>query len=140
MELVSVTEAANLLGVSEETVKRRLRRGELRGERRRRPQGYVWLVDLLDESFSTTTHDHSTTTQGDRGDHDTDHNTSGDEGHYLLQEMVEMLQTQVKAQQEQLESKDRQISELHVLLQQAQERVNRMLPPPRRRRWWWPFS
>ena len=41
--------------------------------------------------------------------------------------------------QAQLEAKDAQIRELHILLQQAQEQANRLLPPPPQRRWWWPF-
>jgi hypothetical protein len=39
-------EAARELGVSVDTVRRRLKRGELRGERRSIPQGFVWWVCL----------------------------------------------------------------------------------------------
>jgi excisionase family DNA binding protein len=47
---VSVTEAARLLGVTEKTVRQRLRTGELRGERTERPQGHVWRV-VLDQTI-----------------------------------------------------------------------------------------
>jgi excisionase family DNA binding protein len=43
-QTVSVSEAARLLGVTEKTVRQRLRTGELRGERVKRPQGHVWRV------------------------------------------------------------------------------------------------
>ena len=43
-QTVSVSEAARVLGVTEKTVRQRLRTGELRGERIKRPQGQVWRV------------------------------------------------------------------------------------------------
>ena len=49
MVTVSITEAAERLGVSEKTVRRRLSGGALRGERVSRPQGYTWAVHLDDD-------------------------------------------------------------------------------------------
>ncbi len=49
MVTVSITEAAQRLGVSEKTVRRRLSAGTLRGERVGRPQGYTWAVHLDDD-------------------------------------------------------------------------------------------
>ena len=46
MVTVSITEAAQRLGVSEKTIRRRLGGGTLRGERVGRPQGYTWAVHL----------------------------------------------------------------------------------------------
>src|SRR4051812_26568935 len=43
---ITVEQAAARLGVSANTVKRRIRAGILRGEQARRPQGTVWLVYL----------------------------------------------------------------------------------------------
>ena len=52
----------------------------------------------------------------------------------VYQEMIGTLKSQ-------LVEKDRQINELHVLLQMAQEQAGRTLAAPRRgRRWWWPFG
>jgi len=45
-ERVSIKEAAERLGVSADTVRRRLKRGELAGEREKTPQGFVWRVEL----------------------------------------------------------------------------------------------
>ena len=54
-----------------------------------------------------------------------------------LEKMVELLETQMASQQkqgeQQLESKDKQIGELHVLLQQTQA----ALPAPKENRPWW---
>jgi len=43
---VPLTEAAQWLGVSVDTVRRRIRTGELVAQREQRPQGYRWLVKL----------------------------------------------------------------------------------------------
>ena len=60
----------------------------------------------------------------------------------VLRELVETLQAQVQAQQkqletegQQLEAKDRQIGELHILMQQAQA----ALPAAREDHPWWKF-
>ena len=53
MELVALPEAAQRLGVSVDTVKRKLRRGELRGQRVPRPQGYTWLIELPDSQMDS---------------------------------------------------------------------------------------
>jgi chromosome segregation ATPase len=50
-----------------------------------------------------------------------------------LREMVSMLHAQVEADREELTSKNKQIEQLHVLLQQAQA----ALPAPRDNRSWW---
>jgi excisionase family DNA binding protein len=112
---VSVNEAARLLGVSRDTITRRIRAGDLEAHQEPRPQGHVWRVVIPDEAIS--------------------------EGHYsdvmgelqTLRKMVSMLQTQVEADREELVSKNKQIEQLHVLLQQAQA----ALPAPRDNRRWW---
>jgi hypothetical protein len=46
IERVSIKEAAERLGVSQDTIRRRLKSGELAGEREKTPQGFVWCVEL----------------------------------------------------------------------------------------------
>jgi hypothetical protein len=41
---------------------------------------------------------------------------------------------------EQLGEKDKQIEQLHVLLQRSQEQFQKVLPAPQGRRWWWPWG
>lgn len=128
MELVTKREAARCLGVSIDTIERRLKRGELRGHKEHRPHGLTWLVELPEDTVTPGTN-------GAVPPADASGNPpAGAPGGSLdLGELVGVLQ-------EQLSAKDNQIRELHVLLQQAQEQVNRMLPAPQTRRWWWPFS
>jgi transposase len=123
MELVTVPEAARRLGVTEDTVKRRLRKGELQGERKARPQGYTWMVGLPDEESETE--NTATGTVSPPDDDTVNHRVNNGETR-RLEEMVSMLQHQ-------LEVREREVQELHVLLQQAQA----ALSAPRDSRPWW---
>ena len=46
MDLVTMGEAAQRLGVSVDTIRRRLRRGELEGQHQPTPQGFIWLIEM----------------------------------------------------------------------------------------------
>lgn len=48
-EHVTIKEAAERLGVSQDTIRRRLKTGELAGEREKTRQGFVWRVALPPE-------------------------------------------------------------------------------------------
>lgn len=111
MSDVSINEAAQRLGVSTETIRRRLHKGSLKGEQVTTPQGFVWTVDLPDEESQQEEH------REDCGD---------------LRELVATLRGQVEAQAVELAAKNEQIRELHVLLQQSQP----VLPAGRP---WWRF-
>ena len=106
--------AAHRLGIAESTVRRRLRNGELTGEQITTPQGFTWLVELPQETEIEPVNQ-----------------PAGDPG--LLRELVESLRSHANGLEGQLNTKDRQIDQLHVLLQQAQA----ALPPPRVVRPWW---
>jgi hypothetical protein len=151
---VSMAEAAQLLGLSIDTVRRRLHRGELQGRQEPTAQGFRWWVkvpDKVDPGYKC-----GAATPSQNGSHsgatleDASGATSNESGTTLagpgelqaLREVIEVLQAQVKAQQERLavkdqhlEAKDRQIEQLHVLLQQAQV----ALPGSREHRPWWRF-
>ncbi len=45
-ERVPIREAAARLGVSPDTIRRRLKSGELAGHREQTPQGFTWLVEV----------------------------------------------------------------------------------------------
>lgn len=49
-EFVTIKAAAERLGVSPDTVRRRLRSGDLQGEKRGEPQGATWYVELPDDA------------------------------------------------------------------------------------------
>jgi DNA-binding transcriptional MocR family regulator len=135
--MLTMVEAAHRLGVSVDTVKRRIQKGELKGHQQPRPQGFVWLVEMPEES-----------NQPGSNPTDTPVDTTVSTGELRrLEEMVQFLKDELAARDAQLESwkqeaeahrdqlqaKDRQIEQLHVLLQQAQT----ALPSPRDNRSWW---
>jgi hypothetical protein len=134
MESVTMAEAAKRLGVSVDTIRRKLRRGELQGCQQPRPQGFIWVVELPEESdnhdvtFAETVADTSASYPGSKGEI-----CRLEETVAVLQAQVVAQQQQMEAQQEELTAKNKQIEQLHVLLQQAQA----ALPAPRENRSWW---
>ena len=91
MPRVGISEAAHRLGVSQDTVRRRLKTGELAGEKGRSAGGFRWIVDL-DGQVVGRKHD-------------------GQDYH-----LVELLKGQVQDLRVQLEVRAREVSELHQLL------------------------
>ncbi len=130
MALLTIKGAAQRLGVSELTIRRRLRAGSLTGHQESRPQGFVWTVEVPDDMEEL---------EEEPSEQETSDGVPG-VLHELVATLQDQLNSQAKAHQAQLAAKDEQIKELHILLQQSQEQTSRMLPPPRQHRWWWPFS
>jgi len=139
MAMVTIAEASQRMGVSVHTLKRRLKRGELQGEQRPTPQGYVWTVAIPDgippSNGATPSSTPAAIPDGVPA--------SGEDGG-TLREMVEILQSQITGLQDQLRtmnqalsSRDNQITELVTVVRQTQA----MLPPPaaepERRRGFW---
>jgi excisionase family DNA binding protein len=128
MALVTLVEAAHQLGVSVDTVRRRLQKGELRGHQQPRSQGHIWLVEL--DEYEEINHN-SRLADAEQGDQACLAACQADINR--LEEMVTMLQNYIQAQSRELEAKNQQIQELHVLLQTTQA----VLPAPRGSRPWW---
>ena len=123
MALVSIKEAAQRLGVVEATVRRHIRNGELVAHQVPRPQGFVWMVELPED-------------EGGKPDNNGISEELMDSLMDIIRrqdETIAQLQEQLQSKDGQLGSKDRQIEQLHVLLQQAQA----TLPAPRDNRSWW---
>ena len=115
---VSIGDAASRLGVSADTIRRRIGKGTLNAEQEPTAQGFRWRVELPEANGHET-----------NGHHD-------DALESLvvtaLESLVVTLQAQVQAQAEELEARRREIQELHVLLQTAQN----ALAAPKSRPWW----
>jgi excisionase family DNA binding protein len=103
---VTITEAAQLLGLSEKTVRRRVLSGRLPGTQMPTHNGYTWLIDIPDKVVEPDS-------------------SSGE---------LEALRERVKAQDIELEARRREVQELHVLLQQAQAALS--APVGTHRSWW----
>jgi predicted DNA-binding transcriptional regulator YafY len=111
---VSIAEAAERLRLSEQTVRRRVRSGELPGVQLNTPQGFIWMVELSD-------------------DLSTDNPDSGEIK--ALRELIDTLRAQIETLSAELEGRRREAQEFLFLLQQAQA----ALPAPRDNRSWWRF-
>jgi hypothetical protein len=98
---VSIREAAEILRVSEQTIRRRIHTGELPATQMSSPQGFIWMIELSEDP---------PTVEVDR-----------------TAALIESLESRIAAQDTDIAAKNQQISELHVLLQQAQA----ALPAPR---------
>jgi len=107
MEQVGIVEAARRLGISQDTVRRRLKIEELKGTKVTSPGGFRWVVDLDGQGSSSQTDDQQV-----------DH------------ELVDLLKAQVQDLRDQLETRAREVSELHQLL------AVRALNPSKS---WWRF-
>jgi hypothetical protein len=147
--LVSLREAARILGITLAAARKRLQRGQLAGERRQ-GQWYVRLTDTLHAVDSNW--DQPETTQRDRGPvlgQDGQQSTSAE----LIQELraeVTALRANEGRLWDQITAREREVSELHVLLQRALEQRPALALPsaegheaspteqgsPERRRWW----
>jgi len=110
MTELTVAEASRILGLSTATIKRRLASGELTGRKETRPQGTRWLVEV-----------------------DTDRPQITDSSLKGSSTGTAELTTLVTVLREELAARRREISELHVLLQNAQA----ALPAPHKP--WWQF-
>jgi excisionase family DNA binding protein len=128
MQQVSIDEAARLLGVSQDTIRRRIRNGELKAHQETRPQGYVWRVILPDEELEPEGQNHVGDTCLSSELVEALRNTIQRQDDAIAQ-----LRTQLEAKDRQLETRAREVQELHVLLQHAQA----ALPAPRDNRSWW---
>jgi len=97
MPRVGIAEAARMLGLSQDTVRKRVRSGELAGEQERAPGGFRWMVDLDVELDPPP--------------------VGGDpRGNGRSDALVDVLMAQVQDLREQLDARTREISELHQLM------------------------
>jgi hypothetical protein len=126
MARLSIPEAVHTLGLSQDTIRKRLRSGDLQGQKVKGAGGFRWEVVVADdptEKGVTQDANHTNVTDdgndGDHGDHG-DHANHGQDS-----PLVEILR-------EELTEKNRQISELHRLL--AQTALNAAPARP-----WWRF-
>jgi len=105
-ERVTIREAAERLGVSPDTIRRRISKGQLEAAQEPRPQGFVWMVELPRPKAKRR---RSSSRRPPRSKGPTPAELEAKH----LQEKVDMLTTE-------LESRRREISELHQLLGQSQ--------------------
>jgi transposase len=122
LERVSIKEAARRLDVSDLTIRRRLNSGELQGIQEPKGKSHIWWVLMPEEE---------TESEAKNLEQEPEGNSRGEVE--ALRDLVAVLKEQLDIKDKQLETRAREVQELHVLLQQAQT----ALPAPRDNRPWW---
>lgn len=129
---VSLREAALQLGVSEDTLRRKLKAGDLKGFQEKTPQGFRWSVELPasepDKATSASAYAdaYAPPRQAPR--------QPEEESPHLREVITKLEQTVARLERtqdrlfEELAARQREIQELHILLQRAQE--GRVTLPP----------
>lgn len=113
---VPIRDAAQRLGVSEDTIRRRLHHGKLAGERRPTPQGFTWLVELPDAIPATARAGPSSASLSELAE--------GRDGEIRrLEETIAILRAE-------LDTRHREVQELHILLDRFQAALPIPLPMP----------
>lgn len=122
---MTIGETASRLGVSEKTIRRRIKKGVIRAVLSGSPPMYrihdeeIEKLGLSDVPSSKPSDQGKRAKEADHEEHD---------------EVTKLLMEQIR-------EKDRQIKELHILLQGSQEQHKRILAEAKTSRgpWWWPF-
>jgi len=96
MQEVTIAEAAKRLGISTDTIRRRISKGDLQARKVPSPHGDQYMVEIPEDT-NTASQDKI------------ENNTEID----ILRKTISILETE-------LEARRREVQELHVLLQQAQ--------------------
>ena len=121
MATMTIQGAAEFLGVSEITVRRKLKSGQLTGQQEEAPNGR-WWVEIAEEqsNFGVRTPE-SVKSDSNIDSHDP----------------LQILKDQVANLQHHLDIREREVGELHVIIQQQAL----ALPPPAtvKRKWWYTF-
>jgi chromosome segregation ATPase len=130
MALVPIVEAAHKLQVSVDTIRRRLQKGELKGQKQAGAHGHIWLIELEDE----TEHSNGSAARLADAEQSSRYCSAGCQAEInRLEETIAMLRERFAVQDAELEARRREVQELHVLLQQAQTALS---APGESRPWW----
>ncbi len=143
-EWVTIKEAAGRLGVSPDTIRRRLKSGELTGQKEQTPQGFTWLVEVPFTIEPPPRPDTPSEPPGPPPPADAAPNQATAPAAEVrrLEQLVEVLQTEIEARR-------REVEQLHIVLSQQARALALPAPqetpateppthPPRQNRssWW----
>ena len=119
MPIVSMEEAVRILGVSDATIRRRIRNGTLKGHKVPRLRGEAWRVEIREEVAEAPSE------ASPAADSSSGTSTGGAEG---LRFLVTTLERELDSRRHEAQQLHQEIQQLHVLLRQALD----LLPDPRR--------
>lgn|GEM_PF-1897898 len=126
---VSIKEAAERLGVSQDTIRRRLKHGELVGEREKTPQGFVWRVELSQEYVGEVGESAAGGTSTQDGDKHTDSPTRVAELLASKDETIARLDSDVAYLRDQLDQRSRELATERERSDVIQQLALNRIPP-----------
>ena len=137
---VPIREAAKVLGVSEITVRRRIKANELLALKHKTPQGSRWLVVLevvLDDNppdqLTPSPPDHPPVPVPETPDQALDRYPDTDRLIRSLEDRLAFAEDQIRFMQTQLHERTRETEQLHILLSQALQALpSGAIPTPTR--------
>jgi hypothetical protein len=118
--LVPIKEAATILGVSEITVRRRIRGNELLAIKQETPQGFTYLVVIessADDQIASSPADQVLDHVPERPDQTPHHDS--DRLVRSLEDRLTFAEEQIRFLQSQITERTRETEQLHILLSQA---------------------
>jgi Helix-turn-helix domain len=121
MKEVPINDAAAILKVSVDTVRRRIKQGELKARKVASPHGEIYLVEIPDGVVPVPSE-----TQEKQEENPTEVET------------IEAMKKTISLLENELDARRREVQELHVLLQQAQKRLptGKTKSAPNKKSWW----
>jgi len=121
MKEVPINDAATILKVSVDTVRRRIKQGELKAHKVASPHGEIYLVEIPDDIVLVSSE-----------------SPEKNEENPTEVETIEAMKKTISVLENELDARRREVQELHVLLQQAQKQspVGKTKSAPNKISWW----
>jgi DNA-directed RNA polymerase specialized sigma24 family protein len=121
MKEVSITDAATILKVSVDNVRRRIKQGELKARKVASPHGEIYLVEIPDGIVPVPSD-----LQEKKEENPTEVET------------IEAMKKTISVLENELDTRRREVQELHVLLQRAQKQLSsgKSESAPNKTSWW----
>ena len=130
MSRIKINQAAEILGVSEKTVRRRIAKGQIQATKGKTPQGFIYLIDINDDISPTS--QTPTKLKNEGSDSNPPQNILDLE---LLKKQFDLKDQQIESQKMQIESQISQINELYKIIPKLESDISAIYDKSR----WWKF-
>jgi len=127
---IKIKQAAEILGVSEKTIRRRIAKGQIQATKGKTPQGFIYLIDVNDDIPSES--QNSINLKNADNDNNPPQNILDLE---LLKKQFELKDQQIESQKNQIESQISQINELYKIIPKLESDISKISNKSR----WWKF-
>ena len=130
MSRIKIKQAAEILRVSEKTIRRRIATGQIHATKGKTPQGFIYLIDINDD-IPSTSHNPTKLKNADMDNNQPQNILDLD----LLKKQFELKDQQIESQKNQIESQINQINELYKIIPKLESDISKISDKSR----WWKF-